>query len=124
MVARGEDLAELFENAGKGMTEIMADVGKIAPTTSRNVYIEAEDRETLLVEWLNEALYLTETEGLIFGRFEIDQMSDTTLSATIAGEPFDEKKHDLKTQVKAVTYHNLKVEKKNGGWTAHVIFDV
>lgn len=102
----------------------MADIDRIRPTETREIRVEAEDRESLLVEWLNETIYLIETEGLIFSCFSIEQMTDTTLQAKVVGEQLDETRHDLKTQVKAVTYHDLKVEKTDFGWFAQVIFDV
>jgi SHS2 domain-containing protein len=102
----------------------MAEVDKIRHRESRAIRIEAEDRESLLVEWLNEIIYLIETENLIFGRFEIDKATDTMLSAKVFGESPDDSRHGLKTQVKAVTYHDLKVGRDDSLWFAQVIFDV
>lgn len=103
---------------------IMADIDRVAPRQSIEIKLEAEDRESLLVEWLNEILFLIETENLLFSRFEVTLSSDTKLSATIAGEPIDMEKHDPRTQVKAVTLHDLLVKKTESFWVAQVIFDV
>jgi SHS2 domain-containing protein len=121
---RGADLPELFVNAATGLTSLIAEPAKINPTETREIKLEAEDRESLLVEWLNELIYLTEADGIIFAEYQIDQMSDTTLSGRAFGEPIDIEKHDLNLHVKACTYHELKVEKTAFGWFAQVIFDV
>lgn len=122
--AWGSSLPELFVNVVRGMMEIMVDVDEVVPRVTRQIDIEAEDRESLLMEWLNETIYLIETENLIFCDFRILHMTDTRLSAQIAGEPLDETKQNLKTQVKAVTYHDLKVGKDKSTWFAQVILDV
>ena len=102
----------------------MTDLERVAPRRSIEIELEAEDRESLLVEWLNEILFLIETENLLFSCFEVALSSETRLSATVAGEPLDTEKHDLKTQVKAVTLHDLIVKKTGSSWVAQVIFDV
>lgn len=122
--AWGNSLPELFVNVVRGMIEIMVDVDKVVPRVTRQIDIEAEDRESLLMEWLNETIYLIETENLIFCDFRILHMTDTRLSAQIAGEPLDETKQNLKTQVKAATYHDLRVGKDKSTWFAQVILDV
>ncbi len=106
------------------MMAIMADLDSVSPSQAIEIKLEAEDRESLLVEWLSEILFLIETENLLFSRFEVALSSDTKLSATIAGEPIDVAKHDPKTQVKAVTLHDLLVKKTETSWIAQVIFDV
>jgi SHS2 domain-containing protein len=61
---------------------------------------------------------------MLFSRFEITVITDTELKAKAFGEKINLKKHELKTQVKATTYHMLKIEQNELGWTAQVIFDV
>lgn len=103
---------------------IMTDPDLVTPRLVKKIELQAEDRETLLVEWLSEILFLIDTESLLFSRFEVALSSDTGLSATAAGEPLDAAKHDLKTQVKAVTLHDLEIKKTEALWVARVIFDV
>lgn len=122
--AYGPDLPALFQHAALGMMAIMTDPGRVEPRLSKEIGLEAEDRETLLVEWLSEIIFLIETENLLFSRFDVSFSSDTKLTAIVAGEPLDTEKHDLKTQVKAVTLHNLAVKKTGSSWVAQVIFDV
>ena len=106
------------------MMAIMVDLDTVAPRQAIEIKLEAEDRESLLVEWLSEILFLIETESLLFSRFDVTLSSDTKLSATVAGEPLDIEKHDPKTQVKAVTLHDLLVKKTKSSWVAQVIYDV
>ena len=92
--------------------------------TARAIRVTAPDREALLVNWLNELIYLFEAKGILFHRFEITDITDTELKATAYGEKINLAKHELKTQVKAATYHQLKIERNEAGWKALVIFDV
>ena len=79
--------------------------------------------ETLLVSWLQELLYLLDTEDLVFGRFQV-KLHGFSLEAIAWGDVFDPKIHTMKTEIKAVTYHQLEVAKSDQGWQAQVIFDI
>ncbi|GAH34096.1 unnamed protein product, partial [marine sediment metagenome] len=81
------------------------------------------DQESLLVEWLNELIYLFDTENIVFKRFDITQLTNTRLKARSYGEKVDNSKHRLKVGVKATTYHMLKVDKDNG-YQVQVLFDI
>ena len=91
---------------------------------NRNIQVTAPDREALLVNWLNELIYLFEAKGLLFNRFDITLLTDIRLKAIGYGEKINLNKHELKTQVKAATYHMLIIEQNKDGWKAQVIFDV
>ena len=71
----------------------------------------------------SQLLYLLDTEGLVFGRFQVD-LRDLHLEAKAWGEPFDPEFHEMKTEIKAVTYHQLEVIQKDQDWQARVIFDI
>jgi SHS2 domain-containing protein len=81
----GHSLKEVFINAACGLFSLMADLESLSPSVSREVHLEAPDRESLLVDWLNELLYLHEVEEEIYTRFEIEALSPTALSAIIWG---------------------------------------
>lgn len=120
----GETLKEVFENAAIGMFSLITDLDNVKVSLSAEIEIEAEDRETLLVEWLNELLYRFEVEYLVFKRFEIvDWDEEYRLRARAYGEPLDLGRHQIKTQIKATSYHELKIEHSDG-WSAQVIFDI
>lgn len=88
------------------------------------VRLEAGNRPELLVAWLNEILCLCEMTRLVPADFEIAELTDRQLTATITGEPFDPERHAVERTAKAVTYHRLLVEERKGGWYARVYIDL
>ena len=123
----GKDLKELFLNGAAAMFDIMAEKKPISGTrdlTSESIIIEqtANNLEELLVSWLNELLSLSATKGLIFNKFKIDRIDKNNLKAKISGE--DIKNYKINTEIKAATYHELKIGNKNSGYDAEVILDV
>lgn len=122
--ASGITLTEAFENAATGMFALITELENVGSSEIIDVYVEAEDRETLLVEWLNELLYLFEVDHWIFRHFKIEATDgEHFLKAKAYGEELDLGRHEIKVQIKAVTYHMLKVE-HDDRWIAQVIFDV
>ena len=79
IVAYGADMGEAFANAACGMFSLMADLEQVAEATSRHVEVEAGDRESLVVAWLNELLYLFDVERIVFRRFDILELTNTRL---------------------------------------------
>lgn len=115
--------AALFETAARALTEIATDAGAVMPRVERTVELEEETLDVLLVSWLQELLYLLETEGLVFSRFEVS-IDGTRLHAAVWGEPLNPELHARKSDIKAVTYHQLEVGRRGDAWEARVIFDV
>ena len=124
IIAYGTDMQEAFANAAYGMFSLMADLRQVREETSRYVEADAGDRESLLVSWLNELLYLFDVERIIFKRFEILELTDTRLKADAYGEKANASRHKLRGGVKAATYHTLKVAEYRGRCSIRVIFDV
>ncbi|MFQ5770116.1 MAG: archease [bacterium] len=120
----GANLAELFSNAALGLFEIIANLDKVYPYSERLINVEATDRAALLVRWLSELNYLFFTEGEIYKEFEIVNISNTKITSRIKGEKIDEARHEIYTEVKAVTYHDLYIKQIAQGWEAQVIFDL
>ena len=83
-----------------------------------------DNLDELMVNWLDELLYMHDTEGLIFKRFLVRSFEKNSLKATASGEVLDPARHQIKAGIKAVTYHQLYVEKRGGLWEAQVIFDI
>jgi len=115
---------EAFQNAALGMFSLLSDLESVGEIENFTISVEAEDRETLLVEWLNELLYLYESREVLLKRFEIVSFRETTLEARAYGEPIDPDRHVIKTDIKAATYHMLKVSETDSGWVTQIIFDV
>lgn len=108
--AWGRDLREAFAEAARGMFALMVDLDAVEEREARRVEAVGEDREDLLVRWLNELLFLVDSEGLVFRRFDIERLSERELAATAHGEPLDRARHQPLAGVKAATYHQLSVE--------------
>ncbi|MHB8859526.1 MAG: archease [Thermoleophilia bacterium] len=122
--AFGSSEKEVFQNAAAGMFSLIVDPGLVRDVEGFSVKAEAENHEGLLVAWLNELLYLQDSRDRLLKRFEIGRLGETTLEAKVFGEPVDPGRHKLMCDIKAATYHMLKLEHSSGGWTAEVIFDV
>ena len=123
-IVYGEDLRKLFENAGKAFFHLITDLRRVRPRTERRIEIEEESLDRLMVDWLSELLYLHEVENLLFKEFIVESVGEHGLKAVAKGEPFQEGVHVIKTEVKAVTYHQIAVREENGNWRAQIIFDL
>jgi len=113
----------LFETAALALTELMTDPATVEPRLERTMELKEESLDLLLVCWLQEILYLMDTEGLVFSVFEV-QIEGAALQAILRGEPFNPEVHPRKSDVKAVTYHRLEVATHGDGWEARVILDM
>jgi len=123
IIAYGNNIKQAFANAAKGLFSLIAELDDIEEDLHRDIEITATDKEGLLVEWLNELIYLFDTEYIIFKRFDITELNNKQLKARSYGEKVDCSRHKLKTGVKATTYHMLKVNKCNG-YQVQVLFDI
>jgi SHS2 domain-containing protein len=122
--ARGATMAEAFRNAALGLMSIIAGSSTITSCEKRLISIRALDRENLLVRWLTEILYMYDAEKFLTADAEFDLIHDTSLKATIFGQRVDPSRHDLKIDVKAITYHKLMVEQIGDTWHARVFVDI
>ena len=122
--AYGADLKELFMNAAYGMFDIIADLDGLKKSITVNVKIEAASPEELLVSWLDELLYNFYTKEIIFYDFEMDSIGDGKLSAKAHGRYVSQNRNRLKTEIKAVTFHDLSIKKDKDGLSVDIVFDV
>jgi riboflavin kinase/FMN adenylyltransferase len=116
----GDGLPSLFIGAARGMYHLMADLDGLAATEWCEILVESSDSEALLVEWLNELLFLTEMEGLLFVDYEIDSLTGSSLVGRAGGVPAE----PSKAHIKAATYHDLLIVCKGTGCSSVVTFDV
>ncbi|MEE8599257.1 MAG: archease [Dehalococcoidales bacterium] len=123
IVAYGADMSQAFANAARALFSLITELDDVAEVLYRDVELTAPDEEGLLVEWLNELIYLFDTENIIFKRFDIIELNHTQLKARSYGEKVDKSKHKLKTGVKAATYHMLKVD-RDDVCQVQVLFDI
>ncbi|MEX0785119.1 MAG: archease [Dehalococcoidia bacterium] len=125
IIARGATLAEAFENAAEGMYSLVLELDRIEEREAREITIVGANHEDLLVDWLLELIYLTETEGLVFRRFEVDELADVRLHGRAWGERFDDERHrSHNVMVKAVTRHMLEIGREDAGYRVQVLFDI
>ena len=124
LAIRGATPEELFENAALGLVDLMIDPTGLREEMRLDVALSAQDREALLVAWLNELLYLLDARGFLPRRCRVARMSGTDLAAELWGERVDRDRHSLRRLVKAATYHGLRVTNADGRWEARVILDL
>ncbi len=123
IIAYGTDISQAFANAARALFSLITELDDVEEVLYRDIELTAPDEESLLVEWLNELIYLFDVENIIFKRFDITRLNNTQLKARSYGEKVDSSKHKLKIGVKAATYHMLKVD-KGDGCKVQVLFDI
>jgi len=122
--AYGKTLSEAFENASRGMFDIITDKSEVESVGQYDIQLEAEDLEQLLVDWLSELLFLNSAKNLVFGFFKVElDEKKKSLKGRVFGEKFDLSKHKIGAEIKAVTYHMLEVKKKKPFYV-QVLFDI
>lgn len=123
----GDSYEKAFAECAKAMFEAMASVDKIEPKEEEKLELEAQDAEELLVIFLGHLLYLKDVKGMFYNKFNLyitNAGGKWRLKGTANGEKIDGKKHEIKGEVKAVTYHQLKAEKTDKGFVAQCVVDV
>jgi SHS2 domain-containing protein len=114
-----EDLPSLLVTAANGMNALAGIRIESAPRVEQSLQLEAPDDETLLVQFLSELLYLQEQERLAFDSIDLS-IDDHRLSARMQGGAVA----DLAKQIKAVTFHNLRIIRTPSGCETEIVFDV
>jgi SHS2 domain-containing protein len=123
-LAYGRDLNELFANAALAMFEVMINTKQVEKKMEEKVYVEGHDLESLMFNWLNELLYVSDSKNLAFSEFDVKiDEKDFKLKAVCKGEEINPQKHETRTVVKACTYHQMKIWKEDV-WKAQVILDI
>jgi SHS2 domain-containing protein len=124
IIAYGADVEDLFSNAALALFSLITEPESVQEKLHLNLEVSSEDRDSLLVEWLNELIYLFDAKHILFRRFDIESLTHNQLKATCYGESFNPMKHTIKMGVKAATYHMLKLEKNGDGCKAQIILDI
>ena len=121
---RAENLRQLFERAAWGMFSVLTNVAEIRLVEETRIQVEANDLPALMLAWLSELNYRHATEHRLFGKFEVSVISDQMVFAEVSGETINPDRHTIFTEIKAVTFHGLRLEKSDNGWEAQIIFDL
>jgi SHS2 domain-containing protein len=121
---RAADLETLFVEAATALFEAVVDnLDAVKPERTVSLRVDGTELEYLLFDWLKELLYRFDAERLLFSRFAV-KVTPAGLEGTAAGEELDPGRHELGHEVKAITYHGLRVERTDGEWLAEVIVDI
>jgi SHS2 domain-containing protein len=120
----GDTLHDLLVNAAFAMFDVMLDFAAPITNIAEEIEISGDNLEELLVNWLSELNYIFITEHKVFHKFEIIRLKETEITATAIGEKFDPHKHKIKTEIKAVTFHEIYIKQLKSNWEAQVIFDI
>ena len=125
-VVRGATLPRLFENASRALFDLICDRRAVRPLRSVRLAVRGSSLEDLLVRWLSELLYRLDTEDLLFTSFTIARVDRKLLRARgrARGERIDRSRHRLKREIKAVTYHQIKLVRGRSAWRVRLVFDV
>jgi SHS2 domain-containing protein len=114
----------LFAEAARGLFSLfVVNLEQVRCVQEGTYRVDGDERDYLLFDWLNELLYSFETERFLLAEFDV-QIEKNGLVATARGEPMDPSRHELHHEVKAITYHGLRVERTDEGWLAEVIVDI
>jgi SHS2 domain-containing protein len=132
---RAATLEALLTDAGHGLLAMLvANPDAVRPVQTRTITLAAKEPAYLLFDWLSELLYAFESDKLLLAEFDIELRSNATLQSSFPtelslvaicrGEPMDPSRHEMDHEVKAITYHHLRVEQAADGWQAEVIVDI
>jgi SHS2 domain-containing protein len=126
MRIRGSDYDDLFRTAAEGLFDvIVANRDAVCPIHGETVSLQADTTIDLLIAWLNELIFRSETRHFLYTQFRVQVAPDgLSLQAEIRGEPIDRDRHVLDHEVKAVTHHALSLEHDDQGWMAELILDI
>lgn len=122
----GRTLEELFRDAAIATFEVMVDTKSVKPEIAKEIELKNEDIGNLLFDWLSELVYLKDAESLLFSSFDVSIKKNDVyeLKAKARGESINQRKHSLRSDVKAVTYHMFEVKRSGEKWTATVVLDI
>jgi len=120
----GPDCNQLFINAGRTLFDLICGTSAIDKKTAVPVTVQGSGYDDLMINWLRELLYLHQVKGYLLSTFIIHELDAFHLIATVTGEQFDARRHELLREIKAVTYHQLTIDQGEEEWTARIVFDI
>jgi protein archease len=123
----GRTVEELFTASAAAFSDTVTALERIEPRQAEELDVAAPELDLLLVDFLSELLYRFDTRGWLTRRAEVEVRAldgGWELQGTLVGERLDPARHATKVLIKAVTYHGLKVVRRDGLWTARIVFDI
>jgi len=122
--AFGSTLEEVFENAARALLNLIAEPDSIKPGEIIRIEVQGSGLPDLLVNWLSEILYRHDAEHWLFRDFKVEVLDEHAVSGIACGEKFDPARHQANLMVKAITYHQLSLQRTAEGWRAQVYVDI
>jgi protein archease len=126
--AWGESLEDALSSAAEALYDTMLNFSQVEPILEEEINVEGHDELELLYDWLEALLLKLDINGMVYSRFRIGRVSSSghayRLHALVSGERYDRKKHGSKTEVKAVTYHLMRIERKGSQVNVRFILDL
>jgi protein archease len=120
----GSDLQELFTNAALAMFDVITEMDVLTGRDSCDITASGEDWSDLMVNWLREMLYLWNGREMLVKSVQILSLTENKIFARIYFDVYMPDRHIIKTEIKAVTYHQIQVKSSPSGWKAQIIFDI
>jgi SHS2 domain-containing protein len=120
----GSDSQELFTNAALALFDVITEMDVLKGDDSYNITASGEDWSDLMINWLREILYQWNGREMLVKSVQIVSLSENKISAKIYFDAYMPDRHTIKTEIKAVTYHQIQVKSSPSGWEARVIFDI
>ena len=127
VIAEGETLEEVFRESARALTNLMVDIDTVEKKIERKITVKSEDLYSLLYDFLTELLIIRDSEGIVFSDFHIKIYREDDgyrLECIAYGEELDREKHNPKEEVKAITYHKMEIEERDGKYTIKYIVDI
>ena len=120
----GSDASELFSNAAWALFDVLTETEALSGNDSRKIAVSGDDWSDLMINWLREVLFLWNGERKLVESVQILSISEKKLSAKIFFDSYTPDRHIIRTEIKAVTYHQAYVKRSSFGWEAGIIFDI
>jgi len=121
--AWGSSLPEALVSCARAFAEATCGESVVKPVVEKSVVIKAGSLESLVHDWLSELIFYFSTESMLFSRFDLKVDGRYNLKARIAGEKYNPQRHSLFKEIKAATYHDMRIEEENGRWVIEVVCD-
>ena len=123
--AYGKNPAEVFENCALALFDIMCTISKIKPTIQREITVESTTLKQLLYDFLEELIFIKDTEQMLFSKFDVHLENETKLKVVAHGDSIKNiPPEELRNDAKAITLHQFELVKEKSGWRARVIVDI
>ena len=120
----GTDPASLFQQAAMAMTDLIVDAAGLSGLQEKTITVQGDDWDDLLVNWLRELLYCWNGEGELVAKATVVAIEPTRITARVSFDPYEPQRHEIRNEIKAVTYHQAMAGPHGDGWMARIIVDI